>query len=243
MEDDEMPDNLLEFEKILRVCFRNKNLLLQALTHRSYINESHSWPVGHNERLEFLGDSVLDFVVTNYLFEKFPKESEGKLTKLRTALVNQKILTDTANCFDLHKFIFCSKGESQSIKNSQDRYNGNPITCDALEAVIGAIYLDQGMDVAKEFIHRILLSQFSKIIEQGFLGEYKEFFQEKAQGILRITPYYRIIKESGPDCNKRFLAGAYLGSELIANGEGRSKKEAEIMAAKNALEIKAWQNK
>ena len=229
-------DNLPQVEKILGVCFQNKNLLLQALTHRSYLNENRNWPYGNNEQIEFLGDSVLDLIVSEHLFKSLPDKSEGEFTELRKALVNNKFLSNLVQHLGLYRFLLVSRGE---IRNKDNYKKWGCL----FEAVVGAIYLDQGLNSAREFVHRVLISKSNEIIEQGFNDDYKGLLQEKTQDIFGIAPTYKILKEYGLDHNKSFVVGVYLEDYLMADGIGRSKKEAEIMASENALETKAWENK
>lgn len=221
-----------ELEKKTGTKFRDKDLLTQAFVHRSYLNENPDFKLFHNERLEFLGDAVLELVVTEYLYRNYPDKLEGELTSWRAALVNSKILERTAREFGFNDYLLLSLGEKKEEGRAR-RY----ILADTFEAFIGSLYLDQGYDPCKDFIERSLLDDLPKIIEEGLYRDAKSHFQEKAQEKEGITPTYSVIDESGPDHKKHFVVGVYLGKRLIAKGEGSSKQEAEEEAAKNALKI------
>jgi len=229
--------NLLEIEKKLGLEFKNKNLLLQALCHRSYLNEHPEWKLGDNERLEFLGDAVIEILVTEYLFSKFPKEGEGFLTSLRSAIVNSQTLSSLAENLELQKYLLLSKGEE---KNGLQK-SKHSILADAFEALVGAIYLDQGKEKAKEFLEKFLFPKVEEILKNKNFKDPKTLFQEKAQAMLNLTPTYQILKEWGPDHNKTFEAGVFLKGKLIAKGIGSSKQEAETNAAKKALQKTGWE--
>jgi len=222
-------------EKELGVCFKNKDLLTQAFCHRSYLNENPNFRLGQNERLEFLGDAVLELIVTQFLYNNYPKESEGELTSWRAALVNTNILSETASDLGFNDFLLLSKGEEKELGKAR-MY----ILADAFEAFIGALYLDQGFDVCRLFIEKNLIKKLPKIIESELFKDPKSSFQEQAQERLAITPSYKILKEWGPDHLKHFLVGIFLGDELIVEAEGSSKQEAEEEAAKKALKEKGW---
>ena len=224
-----------KLEKKLAIEFKNKDLLAQAFCHRSYLNENPEFKMSHNERLEFLGDAVLELTVTKYLFEKYPEKSEGELTNWRAALVNSKILAETAKELDFNDFLLLSKGERG--ENGKARLY---ILGDALEAFIGALFLDQGFNACKEFVGKCLLTKLSEIIEQGAFRDPKSYFQEQAQEKLRITPVYKVLDEWGPDHDKHFLVGVFLEEEMVAQGEDSSKQDAEEKAAEKALEVKNW---
>ncbi len=229
--------NLKELEKKLKTSFSNLELLQEALTHKSYTNENSHISWHHNERLEFLGDAVLELVVTDYLFSEFPKANEGVLTNFRAALVNSHSLSKLANKLEIEKYLLLSKGE----KNNNSQRGHNYILADAVEAIIGAIYLDSGYKKAEEFIKNNIISELKEILANESWRDPKSLFQEKAQAEKNITPVYKVIKEWGPDHAKKFISGVYLNNELVAQGEGASKQEAEIDAAKKALEVKRKQ--
>jgi ribonuclease-3 len=224
-----------EFAEKIGVDFKDENLLKQALTHRSYLNENPEWPLEHNERLEFLGDAVLELAASEFLYERFPEKPEGELTTLRAALVNTQSLSETAAKLEIGDYIFLSKGEAKEGGRSRITILSN-----TYEAVIGAVYLDQGYKKAKEFIMRTLIPKIDDIISKGLFRDAKSFFQEKAQEIAGITPAYKVLEEWGPDHDKHFLIGVYIGEEMVAQGEGPSKQAAETEAARRALEIKRW---
>lgn len=223
-------------EKIVGVKFKNPDLLRQAMVHRSYLNEHPEFPLGHNERLEFLGDAVLEIVVTENLYHHYPETPEGDLTNWRASLVNAKMLAFVAGEMKIEEFLYLSKGESKD-KNSKARQY---ILANAIEAIIGAIYLDQGIGPSTEFINKRILFRLEAILADQLYLDPKSKFQEKAQEIYKMTPHYKIISESGPDHNKIFDVGIYLGDELITHGQGSSKQEAQIDAAAKAIEKKGW---
>lgn len=223
------------FEKKLNFKFKNKDLLIQAFIHRSYLNENPDFYLSHNERLEFLGDAVLELVVTENLYKKYPDKAEGDLTNWRAALVNSKMLSKIAKELGFNDFLLLSKGESKELGKAR-KY----ILANTLEAIIGAAYLDIGYKSCKEFIEKYLIKELPEIIEKGLYKDSKSRFQEKSQEKTGITPTYKTLKEWGPDHDKHFVIGVFLENKLIAEGEGSSKQEAEEEAAKNGLEIKKW---
>jgi ribonuclease-3 len=228
--------NLKDLEKEIKVNFTNHDLLQQAMVHRSYINEHPNFRMGHNERLEFLGDAVLEIIVTEYLYKSFPDKPEGDLTNWRASLVNSKMLYKIANKLNFDKFLLLSKGESKDSNSKARHY----ILADSVEAVIGAIYLDQGLEIAKEFILNNVITNLDEIIKNKTYVDPKSRFQEMSQEIVGITPAYRVLKEEGPDHAKKFTIGLYLNEELITTGEGLSKQEAQTRAAEEGLKIKEW---
>ncbi len=228
--------DLLQLEKIIGIEFNDENLLKQALVHRSYLNEHADFPLDHNERLEFLGDAVLEIVVTENLFKKYPEEPEGELTNWRASLVNAKMLATIAVELELEDFLYLSKGESKDKDSKARQY----ILADAVEALIGSIYLDQGNEVSKKFIEERIFSKLEYILKNKLYFDPKSQFQEKSQEKYGITPHYKVLSESGPDHKKEFEVGLYLANELIARGMGTSKQEAQVAAAKKGLEEKAW---
>lgn len=223
-----------DLEEKLGVSFRNKDLLYEALTHKSYRNENRRWPYPNNERLEFLGDAVLELVVTEYLFLTFADKPEGELTNLRAALVNGQFLSKIGDGFDLGSFLLLSRGESKDTGRARTWLVAN-----AMEAIIGALYLDQGPAVAKEFIDGHILSRMVDILKNG-IRDAKSILQERVQSFLKITPTYRIMEETGPDHDKWFIIGIFFGDEFVATGGGNSKREAEIQAATEALSVRGW---
>lgn len=219
----------------LGIPFKEDGHLMQAVVHRSYLNEHPDFPLGHNERLEFLGDAVLELVVTEYLFEHY-ENPEGELTNWRAALVNGDNLAGVARTLEIENYLYLSKGEQKDSDSKARRY----ILANAMEAVIGAIYLDLGWDSAKEFVTRVILSHLDEILEKKLYVDPKSRFQEEAQSRLSLTPTYKVLEETGPDHNKIFRVGVYLGKELIASGTGSSKQEAQISAAQAGLDAKGW---
>jgi len=228
-------ENFPKLEKKLNIKFKNKDLLVQAFCHRSYLNENPDFKLENNERLEFLGDAVLELIVTEYLFEKYPKKSEGVLTNWRAALVNAKMLSDVAGKMDLSDFLLLSRGETKELGKARQY-----ILANTFEALIGSIYLDLGYKVCRELIKKYLISRLPEIIKKGLFRDAKSCFQEEAQERVSITPTYKVLKEWGPDHARHFIIGVFLNSELAGQGEGSSKQEAEDEAAKNALKVKSW---
>lgn len=217
------------------VIFSNKGLLKQAFTHRSYINENRSSGLLNNERLEFLGDAVLELATTDYLYKRFPEMNEGELTSLRSALVNADTCAKVAQKLGVNDFLLLSKGESKDTGRAREF-----ILANVLEAVIGAIYVDQGYEAAQNFILTHITPLTEEIVERGSWIDAKSLLQEKAQENAGITPTYKILHESGPDHDKHFTVGVYLDKELLAQGEGKSKQDAEQVAAREALTEKDW---
>lgn len=226
------------FEKKIGISFENKDLLEQAFTHRSFINENKESgrELEHNERLEFLGDAVLELVITDFLYKKYPKANEGDLTAYRSALVNATTCAYVANELDVNNFLRLSRGEAKDSEGRARQF----ILANTLEAIIGAIYLDQGFDVVKKFILDNISPLIEDIVKKGEWIDSKSLFQEHAQEAMSQTPVYRTMKETGPDHDKKFTVGVYLGSELVATGEGKSKQDAEQVAAEKALVAKKF---
>jgi len=224
-----------DFEKKTEIIFKDKNLLKQAFIHRSFINENPSAGLSHNERLEFLGDAVLELIVTDFLYKKYPNYTEGELTALRSALVNAIIISDIASKIGMNDYLLLSKGEAKDTGKARQY-----ILANTYEAYVGAIYLDQGYEIANKFITKSLLPHTEKIVSQKLWRDAKSLVQEKAQEFVGITPAYKVLHESGPDHNKYFTVGILFGHDLIAEGKGNSKQEAEQKAAENALKIKNW---
>ncbi len=227
--------NFSLLEEKIGVNFKNKNYLIQALVHRSYLNEHHDFPCGHNERLEFLGDAVLELVVTEYLFNEYGNP-EGELTNWRAALVNAKALAGVAYEIGMEPYLFLSHGESKDAGTKARDY----IMANAIEALIGAIYMDQGYEYSSKFIHQWVISKLPYVLENGLYMDSKSRFQESAQEMVGLTPNYRVLEEEGPDHAKNFKVGVYLDKELIATGVGMSKQEAQTEAADAAVKIKKW---
>ncbi|MDD4607271.1 MAG: ribonuclease III [Patescibacteria group bacterium] len=227
--------NLLE--KQLNIKFKQDFLLIQALTHRSYLNENNNFELNHNERLEFLGDAVLELIVTEFLFKKYDNP-EGDLTNWRSSLVNSKMLAQVANKLKINDFLLLGRGEAKD-KNSKARES---ILANAMEALIGAIYLDQGIKIVSQFIQKNILIELPYILKNKLYIDPKTRLQEITQEKFEITPSYKIIQEHGPDHAKKFEMGVYLKNFLMAQAIGSSKQEAEVQAAEKALKKQAWQN-
>jgi len=222
-------------EKKLNLKFKNKDLLTQAFCHRSFLNENPDFYLGHNERLEFLGDAVLELVVTEYLFQKYPDKLEGVLTNWRASLVNAKQLSKTAKTLGFNDFLLLSRGEAKEGGKARQY-----ILANVFEAVIGAIYLDLGYKTSQEFIEKHLIKDLAHIIKAGLFQNAKSCLQEEAQDRIGITPTYKVLKEWGPDHARRFVVGAFLDKKMVSKSEGSSKQEAEEGAAQKALKVKGW---
>ncbi len=227
--------NLEKLESTLGFTFKERDLLEQALVHRSYLNENPGFRLGHNERLEFLGDAVLELAVTEALYQKFPEKPEGELTSLRAALVNSQMLSEVALELGLNEFLRLSRGEAKDVGRARQF-----ILANAFEAVVGAMYLDQGYDPARRFVERRLMPRLAEVIEKHLYRDPKSLFQEEAQERVGVTPTYEVHREWGPDHDKHFVVGVYLGNELVAEGEGPSKQLAQEEAARLALLTKGW---
>jgi len=226
---------LSEFTHNNSLSFKSQDLLEQAFIHRSYINENPRTGLVHNERLEFLGDAVLELAVTQYLYAKYPHHNEGDLTAYRSALVNAITLGEVASDLGFNDLMKLSKGEAKDVHRAR-----SSILADAYEAFIGALYLDQGYDASAIFINTTLLIKTEDIIRQGLYKDAKSYVQEKAQERYSLTPNYKVLSESGPDHDKLFVVGIFFGDEKIGEGSGKSKQEAETLAARNALVVKEW---
>ncbi len=230
--------DISKLEENIGVKFKNEELLTQAIVHRSYINEHPEFKLDHNERLEFLGDAVLELIVTEYLYNKFPNP-EGDLTNWRASLVNGSNLAIISKKIGVDDFLMMSKGESKDSNSKARQY----ILANAIEAIIGAIYLDSGLKIVKKFITDFILSGLEEIIAQKLYIDAKSSFQEKSQEKMGITPIYKVLESTGPDHAKVFNIGVYLDKELVATGTGTSKQEAQTEAAKKALKNKDWNEK
>jgi len=224
-----------KFEKEIGVNFKNKDLLTQAFCHRSYLNENTDFNLSNNERLEFLGDAVLELIITENLYVNQPEKSEGELTNWRAALVNTNMLSKIAGELGYNDFLLLSKGEEKEKGKARQC-----ILANTFEAVLGAIYLDQGIEVCRKFIEKNLLKELSNIEKNELFKDDKSRFQEESQERAGITPIYKVLGEEGPDHDKVFTIGVFLDKELVAKDTGSSKQEAEIKAAKKALEVKNW---
>lgn len=227
--------DVTEFEKKTKIVFKDKTLLEQAFVHRSYINENPRSKLSHNERLEFLGDAVLELVVTDYLYKKYKASPEGELTAYRSALVNAITISEVASELGMNDYLFLSKGETKDTGKARQY-----ILANTYEAFVGAVYLDRGYDVAEKFIAASLFGKIDEIVAKGLWRDAKSLVQEEAQERVGVTPAYKVLAESGPDHDKRFTVGLYLDLELVAEGKGKSKQEAEQKAAQEALKVKKW---
>lgn len=223
-------------EERIGIKFKNRDWLRQSVVHRSFLNENPHFELPHNERLEFLGDAVLEIIVTEYLFNNYPKTPEGDLTNWRASLVNSKMLSIIAEEIGLEDFLHLSRGESKD-KNSKARQY---ILANAVEALIGAIYLDQGIEKSSEFVTKYSLAKLENILANELYLDPKSKFQEKAQEVYKITPHYKVLSESGPDHDKIFEVGLYLADKLVTKGKGTSKQEAQVDAAAKGIEKKKW---
>lgn len=230
-----MQANFTPFEEKLNIHFKNKNLLTQAFVHRSYLNENSNLKHGHNERLEFLGDAVLELIVTTHLYTNFPNSPEGELTAFRSSLVNTQVIGGVAQDLGMNEYLLLSKGESKDVGKARMH-----ILANTFESFIGALYLDQGYEPCKLFIEKYLFPKIEQIIKHKLWRDAKSLVQEKAQEVYHVTPSYKVLNESGPDHDKKFSVGIFFGSDLIAQGKGKSKQEAEQNAAQLAIEAKKW---
>lgn len=219
----------------LGITVKQPELFQEAVTHRSYLNEHKRYPYPHNERLEFLGDAVLELVVTEHLYAVFPDKPEGDLTALRAALVNSDMLSSIGGDLGIETYLLMSRGEAKDKGRARTYLIAN-----AVEAIIGALYLDQGYAAAKAFIEARVLIRLHDVLEGKLYSDPKSRFQELSQEKFSVTPSYQVMKEWGPDHDRRFVAGVFLGDELVAEGEGLSKQEAQREAAKQALLKKGW---
>lgn len=217
------------------LSFKDQDLLRQAFTHRSYLNEHRGEVKGHNERLEFLGDAVLELIATHFLYAKFPAQTEGELTAYRAALVNAVTCAEVATELGMNDYLLLSRGEAKDTGRARGILLAN-----AFEALVGALYLDQGYDAAEAFISRYLFPKIDNIVQKKLWLDAKSSLQEKVQDVEGVTPSYAVLKEWGPDHDKHFVVGVHVKSELIAEGEGKSKQDAEQAAARAALDARGW---
>ncbi|MFC1616357.1 ribonuclease III [Patescibacteria group bacterium] len=224
-----------KLEKEIGIKFKDKELLKRAFVHKSYVNEHRNEKLKHNERLEFLGDAVLELVATKHLFDNYPEQNEGQMTSFRSALVKGKHLAEVAQKLKLGQYLFLSNGEEKSGGREK-----NYILANTVESLIGAIYVEHDYEQAKDFIKKYILTKLDEIIEHGLYIDSKSRFQEICQDKKSFTPFYKVIKEEGPDHDKIFTMGAFINEELIATGDGSSKQNAEEKAAENALKEKGW---
>ncbi len=226
--------NISEFQKKIGISFKNRDLLREAFLHKSYINEDKKIKLSHNERLEFLGDAVLELIVTEYLYNNYKDKTEGQMTSIRAALVNTMSLAEAGKKLNLEDHLTLSKGEKKSSKGMDHNL------ANTFEAVLGAIYLDSGYEVSFDFVKKNLLKNTKSIIKNKTYRDPKSYFQEKAQEKYKFTPEYKIISEKGKDHDKIFITKLTVGDKKIAQGQGPSKQKAEIDAAKNGLKKENW---
>lgn len=224
-----------KFQKEIGIKFKNKDILTSAFIHRSYLNENAKLGLPHNERLEFLGDAVLELVVTDFLYKTYPNCAEGELTAYRSALVNANIIGEVATAMNIGEYLLLSKGETRDIGKARTY-----ILANTYEAVVGAIFEDNGYANAEKFIHTTLLPRLDEIVKKKLWRDAKSLIQEKSQEHHSVTPSYKVLHEAGPDHDKHFTVGVFFGADRIAEGKGHSKQEAEQAAARAALEKKKW---
>ncbi len=223
------------FEQSLGLVFKDRTLIQRAFTHRSFINENPKSGLEHNERFEFLGDAVIELIVTDYLFRNFPNSTEGELTAYRSALVNAIIMGEVATVLNMNDYLLLSKGEAKDTGRARQT-----ILANTYESFVGGLYLDQGYEPCKKFIIDTLIPRLEDIIKMKSWKDAKSQVQEEAQERLGLTPAYKVLSESGPDHDKYFNIGIFFGEQKIAEGKGKSKQEAQQTAAQNALEKKGW---
>jgi len=224
-----------KFQKEIGIKFKNKDILTSAFIHRSYLNENAKLGLPHNERLEFLGDAVLELVVTDFLYKTYRSCAEGELTAYRSALVNASIIGEVATAMNIGEYLLLSKGETRDIGKARTY-----ILANTYEAVVGAIFEDNGYANAEKFIHKTLLPRLDEIVKKKLWRDAKSLIQEKSQEHHSVTPSYKVLHEAGPDHDKHFTVGVFFGADRIAEGKGHSKQEAEQAAARAALEKKKW---
>lgn len=229
-----MKNRFKKLEETIGITFKNLDIYQIAFTHKSYLNENRHLKLEQNERLEFLGDAVLELIVTEYLFLTY-SEPEGVLTNWRSALVKKETLAEIARLLALGEYLFLGKGEESTGGREKDYLLAN-----TFEALLGAIYLDHGYLIAKAFVETTILIKLKNILDEGLHIDSKSLFQEVAQEKTTITPNYRLIQEEGPDHSKIFTMGAYLEDKLVGEGKGGSKQSAEQAAANDALEKQGW---
>ena len=225
------------FQSSVGLTFKEPKLLEQAFTHRSYLNESSRTDLDHNERLEFLGDAVLELATTDYLYRRYPDQTEGDLTTYRAALVNTVTIGQVAEELGMNDYLLLSRGEAKDSGRARQ-----VILANTFESLIGALYLDQGFEAAQSFIGKYLMPKVESVIADRRIQDAKSYFQEQAQAHAGTTPAYEVLEESGPDHDKVFKVGLYLDKELVAEGSGHSKQEAEQAAARAGLKARGWLN-
>ncbi len=222
--------DLNALQKTLKIRFKNKALLEQALVHSSYINENPGLAEGDNERLEFLGDAVLGFIIAEELYKRFPQFSEGEMTRVRSSLVSQAALSRLAKAIKLGDHLYLGKGEEGGGGRSKPANLSG-----ALEALTAAIFLDWGMKVTRKFVLRLMAKKMGKALSKGLEADYKTKLQEASQAKLQLKPRYKVIEAVGPAHDRRFTVEVRVGEDVIGCGSGKSKKSAETEAAREAL--------
>ncbi|MBU1166833.1 ribonuclease III [Patescibacteria group bacterium] len=232
-----MEQDFSQLEKNLNLKFKNKKLIKQALVHRSYLNEHPDFELAHNERLEFLGDAVLELVTTEYLYLNYPDHPEGEMTNWRAALVNTQMLASLSTELEVNDFLFLSHGEAKDTGKAREL-----ILANTFEAIIGACYLDRGYKTAKKFIVENALTKLPNILENKTYIDPKSRLQEETQDLYNLTPSYRVLEETGPDHDKYFVIGVHLKENLLGQGKGSSKQKAQVSAAKDALKKDKYKN-
>src|SRR3989344_2740377 len=225
----------LKFEEKIGINFSDKDLLRQAFIHRSYLNENPGERLSHNERLEFLGDAVLEVIVSEYLYREFSDMPEGELTAIRAALVNTHTLARAAGALGMEEYLLLSKGEAKSEGRARQY-----ILANTFEAFVGSLFIDQGLSAVKSFLEAHLLPYTRIVMEEKLWQDAKSLFQEKSQEVSGITPTYKVLLEEGPDHNKQFTVGLFVGERLVSQGVGFSKQEAEEDAARIGLNKEGW---
>ncbi len=221
---------LKELIKTLEISIKNKETLITALTHRSYLNEFKETQTEHNERLEFLGDAVLELIISEFLFSNFANRPEGELTSFRAAVVKTESLAETSRKLGLGDYLRMSKGEESTGGRDKDYLLAN-----TFEAILGAIYIENGYQECKKFVHRWLVPKIEEIVKNRLDIDSKTKFQEVAQNLFKFTPEYKLVKEEGPDHEKIFTMSVYVGDKVFGTGKGASKQKAEENAASKAL--------
>lgn len=224
-------DLLIELENRIGYCFRDVTLFKKSLSHKSYVNENRLSELDHNERLEFLGDAVLELGISDMLMENFPGSREGEMSKLRASIVNETALSEVARDLNLGKYLFLGKGEEQCEGREK-----NSLLADALEAILGAIFLDGGFDAVYKIVHSVFLPTVNKATREDINRDYKTKLQEEIQNTYKVAPQYRLVGELGPDHDKTFEIHLYIAGKKVGEGRGKSKKAAEQNAALSAME-------
>lgn len=220
-----------EFEAKLGLKFNDINILKEALTHRSYVNENRSQKVSHNERNEFLGDAVLELIISDYLFKTYPDNPEGELTSFRAAVVRTESLADVSRKLGAGNYLLMSNGEEATGGRDKDYLLAN-----VFEAILGAIYLDLGWDESVKFVHKYLVPMIERVVKYRLDIDNKTKFQEVAQRLYKLTPTYELLSAKGPDHEKIFTMAVLVGEKKFEEGTGGSKQKAEEMAAQKAIE-------